>query len=386
MKDLERYRGCLLGGAAGDALGYPVEFLSRADILMAYGPGGITEYTLSGGSALISDDTQMTLFTANGLLFAETRRRLGAPGGGSMTGAVAACYRDWLQTQQEPYPLSGRHTTAWLIHIPALFHRRAPGATCLEAIGQGCNGTIEHPANQSKGCGGIMRIAPAGLWLSTPSGAGLLAAQLAALTHGHELGYIPAGLLGYCICALAHREAVDVLEAVRKGLDWAVQTFSSAQHLPKLIGLVEKAIRLSNDDLPCHTAIRQLGEGWVAEEALAIAVYCAVKYEDGFNRALIASVNHDGDSDSTGALTGNLLGARLGLSGIPAKYLEHLECKSVILELADDLWQGVPAAYQAHIPPMVHVAGTPKPEAVPLTPEAALWDAKYNTAVYGGSE
>ena len=119
MKDLERYRGCLLGGAAGDALGYPVEFLSRADILMAYGPGGITEYTLSGGSALISDDTQMTLFTANGLLFAETRRRLGAPGGGSMTGAVAACYRDWLQTQQEPYPLSGRHTTAWLIHIPA---------------------------------------------------------------------------------------------------------------------------------------------------------------------------------------------------------------------------------------------------------------------------
>ena len=149
---------------------------------------------------------------------------------------------------------------------------------------------------------------------------------------------------------------------------------------------MEKAIRLSNDDLPGHTAIRQLGEGWVAEEALAIAVYCALKYEDDFNRALIASVNHDGDSDSTGALTGNLLGARLGLSGIPAKYLEHLECKSVILELADDLWQGVPAAYQAHIPPMVHVAGTPKPEAVPLTPEAALWDAKYNTAVYGGSE
>ena len=337
MKDLERYRGCLLGGAAGDALGYPVEFLSRADILMAYGPGGITEYTLSGGSALISDDTQMTLFTANGLLFAETRRRLGAPGGGSMTGAVAACYRDWLQTQQEPYPLSGRHTTAWLIHIPALFHRRAPGATCLEAIGQGCNGTIEHPANQSKGCGGIMRIAPAGLWLSTPSGAGLLAAQLAALTHGHELGYIPAGLLGYCICALAHREAVDVLEAVRKGLDWAVQTFSSAQHLPKLIGLVEKAIRLSNDDLPGHTAIRQLGEGWVAEETLAIAVYCSIRYCDNFSKGVAAAVNHSGDSDSTGAVTGNILGAWLGLEGIEEKWLRDLELRELILTMADSL-------------------------------------------------
>ena len=82
MKNLGRYCGCLLGGAAGDALGYPVEFLSLADIREQYGPAGITEYALQENVAQISDDTQMTLFTANGLLFSETRRRIGAPGGG----------------------------------------------------------------------------------------------------------------------------------------------------------------------------------------------------------------------------------------------------------------------------------------------------------------
>ena len=102
MYDLDRYRGCLLGGAAGDALGYPVEFLSLANIQERYGPAGITSYALQHGVAQISDDTQMTLFTANGLLFSETRRRIGAPGGGSVIGAAAACYRDWLTTQREP--------------------------------------------------------------------------------------------------------------------------------------------------------------------------------------------------------------------------------------------------------------------------------------------
>ena len=130
--------------------------------------------------------------------------------------------------------------------------------------------------------------------------------------------------------------------------------------------------------IPVHT----LCLDWFAEETLAIAVYCALKYENDFDRALIAAVNHSGDSDSTGAVTGNLLGARLGLAGIPAKYLEDLELKSVILELAEDLHQGVPASYGTQFPPLVRVIGTPVREPQPETPELALWDAKYNTASF----
>ena len=132
MKHLDRYRGCLLGGAAGDALGYPVEFLSLTDIQEQYGPAGITSYTLQNGVAQISDDTQMTLFTANGLLFSETRRRIGAPGGGSVAGAVAACYRDWLKTQRPSgWEETGRAAdgsrVSWLLDVPELYSRRAPG-------------------------------------------------------------------------------------------------------------------------------------------------------------------------------------------------------------------------------------------------------------------
>lgn len=78
MKDYERrdkIRGCLFGGAVGDALGYPVEFLKEKEIFREYGRNGIQSYKLNQElKALISDDTQMTLFTANGLLAAQTNR------------------------------------------------------------------------------------------------------------------------------------------------------------------------------------------------------------------------------------------------------------------------------------------------------------------------
>lgn len=90
------------------------------------------------------------------------------------------------------------------------------------------------------------------------------------------------------------------------------------------------------DDLD---AIREIGQGWVAEETLAIAVYCSIKYQDDFTRAVTASVNHDGDSDSTGAVTGNIMGAYLGIRKIPQKYIEPLELKEVIEEIAVDLYE-----------------------------------------------
>ena len=102
--------------------------------------------------------------------------------------------------------------------------------------------------------------------------------------------------------------------------------------------LVQKAIDLSKSELDDLNAIRQLGQGWVGEEALAIAVYCALRHPDSFEDAVIAAVNHSGDSDSTGAIAGNIMGAALGLKAIPEKYLERLELRDVILDLADDLF------------------------------------------------
>lgn len=86
--------------------------------------------------------------------------------------------------------------------------------------------------------------------------------------------------------------------------------------------------------------IRQLGGGWVAEETLAIAIYCALRYEHDFSAGIIAAVNHDGDSDSTGAVTGNILGAINGYDSIEAKWKNNLELMDVLLEMSDDLCHG----------------------------------------------
>ena len=113
--------------------------------------------------------------------------------------------------------------------------------------------------------------------------------------------------------------------------------FPEAKHMDDLLALIRKAVALSKEDRNDLDAIRQLGEGWVAEETLAIGVYCALKYSDDFQKGIVAAVNHDGDSDSTGAVAGNILGAFLGFDAIPQKYLDRLELKNVILEIAEDL-------------------------------------------------
>ena len=342
MKDLDKYRGCLIGGAAGDALGYAIEFFDEKSIFQEFGENGITEYELTNGKALISDDTQMTLFTANGLLLGTTRGRLRgimAP----YPSYVSCCYKDWLRTQTESYPIDKENPYAytWLMNIPELFHRRAPGNTCMSAISAGAYGTVNEPINKSKGCGGVMRVAPVGLYFDKgiKSGAELdmIGAEVAAITHGHELGYIPAATLTHIIRLLAHND-ISIAKAVGSAIKTTADMFKDAKEINYYLKLMNKAVELSCEDIPDLEAIHMLGQGWVAEEALAIAVYCALKYPDDIDKALITAVNHKGDSDSTGAIAGNIVGAHVGLGGIPEKYKKNLELYDIIIEIADDLY------------------------------------------------
>ncbi|MDD4091832.1 MAG: ADP-ribosylglycohydrolase family protein [Smithellaceae bacterium] len=84
--------------------------------------------------------------------------------------------------------------------------------------------------------------------------------------------------------------------------------------------------------------IEKMGGGWVGEEALAISLYCALAAEGDFAKGVRLAVNHTGDSDSTGSITGNILGAMQGRAAIPAPWLEELELKDVIEEIAGDLF------------------------------------------------
>lgn len=339
MRDPDKFRGCMIGGAAGDALGYAIEFIHEKQIFSRYGRDGITQYALRGGVAQFSDDTQMTLFTAVGLL----REKARAQAEGTCpdyTQGIRRAYQDWYITQAGTYPVSGKKNS-WLLGVPELFSRRAPGLTCISAIEHGADGSIEAPINTSKGCGGVMRVAPIGLFFAGTDTdimqSDMLGARAAAITHGHELGYITAAALVHMIRTVCEDSSKTLTAAVTESVDAIRELFPDAKHIGCFTDIMNKAVGLANSDCAAVDAIHQLGEGWVAEEALAISVYSALKYEDDFDMALRTSVNHNGDSDSTGSLTGNILGAYVGCEAIPLKYKDELELIGLIDEVTNDL-------------------------------------------------
>ena len=339
---LDKIRGSLLGGAAGDALGYPVEFMSDESIIAEYGNGGIQAYALEmdQNQALISDDTQMTLFTACGLLYGKTQSTLRGREE-DLPEYVYRAYLDWLTTQGWNAPQ--HQSVSWILPRKELHALRAPGNTCLSALSSGKKGSTVSKINDSKGCGGVMRIAPCSL-LQYPQKAlsDRLAAEVAAITHGHPLGFIPAAFLNHVIhsAAFGQNDALPLLGIVEEAMLTTMRLFGEYSELDLFKDLVLRAVRYAENDQPDAVNIHALGGGWVAEEAVAIAIYCALKYQDDFTKALIASVNHSGDSDSTGAITGNILGAWLGYSKIDEQWKQNLELSDLILQLADDLCRG----------------------------------------------
>jgi ADP-ribosylglycohydrolase len=282
----------------------------------------------------------MTLFTAAGLLSAATRNRLDGKTE-PFAEYIRRSYLDWKRTQVEGYPLKSGPRYSWLTGVQGLFDRRAPGNTCMSAMGDGGRGTVERPVNRSKGCGGVMRVAPVGLYFDDRDTdvreIACIGAQAAAITHGHDLGWMPAAVLAQIVHEVS-QDGTGVREATMHALDTAAEMWPESKDLGYFLELTNRALELAGQDTDDLEAIHALGEGWVAEETLAIAVYCALKYSDGFEKAIIAAVNHDGDSDSTGAVTGNILGAYLGVEAIPQYYLEDLELRDIIEEIAEDLY------------------------------------------------
>ena len=375
MENIDKYRGCLLGGAAGDALGYAIEFDREEAIAARYGSHGIRDYQLDErGLAPFSDDTQMTLYTANSLLcslaalsaqaYGGTQASGGAPAPAPATlpspaaltayapAQMAQFYVEWMYTQVSPYPLA--EPKAWISSLPELFASRAPGVTCMNACDAMASGA--KAVNNSKGCGGIMRMAPVGLINTCPSFSGVelqcLGAQLAELTHCHELGWMPAGVFAHIVSLLSRNEASSVRETATQALNTLPEAFPNAHYLGQLQELLRYTLRLADSDIPDLEAIHALGEGWVAEEALAIGLLCSLRHEDDFAGAITSAVNHGGDSDSTGAIAGNIVGAHLGLAGIPQRYLEHLELRDTISKIADDLFTGPQASPDLYFPPV----------------------------------
>ena len=124
--------------------------------------------------------------------------------------------------------------------------------------------------------------------------------------------------------------------------DTIADLFYEDSYLKEMLAIMDKAMELSQNECSDIENIHQLGEGWVAEEALAIAIYSCLKHLNSFEDTIVCAVNHDGDSDSTGSIAGNIIGAFLGEKAIPNYYLNNLELKEIISEIADDLSTTIP--------------------------------------------
>lgn len=344
----QRVAGCLLGGAVGDALGAPIEFMRLSEIRERFGPQGLREYAKAYGRlGAITDDTQMTLFTAEGLLRAVCQGEL--KGRCDPAYAVYSAYLRWLKTQgydsesesfsfaTEPLERPEHEAVVpngWLQHVNELHARRGPGNTCLGSLRSRVSGRLgQEPINDSKGCGGVMRAAPAGIVAESVEHAFQLGCETSVITHGHPTGWLTGGALAVIVRVLL--DGRSLLGAVNDALFMLATDARSGECREALAA----AVSLAGRGRPTAEKLTTLGEGWVAEEALAIGVYAALA-AGTFSEGVLLAVNHSGDSDSTGSIAGNILGAALGQGAIPARWLGQLELRDVIATIAADLVTG----------------------------------------------
>ncbi|MFJ5693209.1 ADP-ribosylglycohydrolase family protein [Arthrobacter sp. NPDC093125] len=361
-----RIHGCLLGGALGDSLGYAVEFDSITAIRDRFGAAGLRDFAALDGGTHFSDDTQMTLYTVDGLVEALEWANAGV--GADANACLWLAYLRWLETQgitvPDPAP---RPQARWIDRQPVLRHRRSPGKACLSGLATGEMGTVYRPVNpDSKGCGTVMRSAPFGLIPHIPAEAVYkLSADAAALTHGHPSARQSAAIFSLLIHTLVQG---GTLQAAARTA--AEHVRSDPEAVPELQERLDAALRLAGATpangsavdknaadwaaapgpaalLSPEDLVRELGEGWVAEEALAVGLYAVLATAKGdhgplppvehFKAAVAVAVNHSGDSDSTGSIAGNILGAYYGEACLPADWLEALEAPEVIRGMADQL-------------------------------------------------
>jgi len=304
----DRYLGCLFGIAIGDALGAPVEFRHISEIHRSYGPSGVSELV----QGFYTDDTQMSLATALSLIDThEARKELDKY---SPTLFAYRRYQEWLKTQRDPR------------------QRRSPGGTCLSALAERKMGTIEEHINTSKGCGGVMRTAPVGLAFS-PAAAFRYGAEFAAVTHGHPSGYLSAGFLAELVSFLC--DGTGLTEAIM----YCRITLAEYESHEETLAKVDMAMDLARGSMPSVQAIEQLGGGWVGEEALAISLFCSLRSQSDWKEGVLAAINHSGDSDSTGSITGAILGTLLGVKEIPQAWVHKVERSQYIRETAVQIYE-----------------------------------------------
>ena len=344
------YRGCLLGLAVGDAMGYTVDSKTWAEIREDYGPNGLLGYDLVNGYAEVSSHTQIAAFTCNGLLLGITR--------GQVYGKMAPYVmyaglgqQEWAMGQRRYDQPTRNH--CWVFRSPELRRRHCTDTRMVETLNRGLNGvrgklgTMEMPINHRDTPASISSAIAAGLFadpnrMKQPE-IDRLGAECVALTHGDPLAFLPGAVVAHLIsrCLRDHETPLRTLvEEALKALD--DQFGREYRQAGQVINCVRTALKYVDDFSVFPVDAMEKLKCDTGADVLAGAIYAALIYERDFDSAMIVAANHSGRSAAVACVAGAILGARCGEEALPEFYMEGLEVAETLLELADDLIQGCP--------------------------------------------
>ena len=317
--DKDHFRGCLLGGATGDAKGY-----------------GVRE----GGKDLISDNTQLSIFSVDAMIWADTRAK--RKGVYAYVPCLFYSYQKWYYTQtggladkDYDFILSG-----YVLENEELFARRGEGVTSLNALGSSIKnsyGTIDNRINNLDRPGCVIRTAPIGLYFAKDPGMAFrIGCESAAITHGHTQAIMSAGYMSALIACLAQGMSLEDAAAE------ALRHLDEGELSDPLPGeLIRRAISLAGTVKRPRKAIEKIGEGWNASEAAAIATYLAFRFENDFEAAINAATDFYGNTDGAAPAVGNIVGCIVGSLEIPPDWIIDLELAGLIFHGSDLLLKAV---------------------------------------------
>lgn len=404
LKDM--IRGCMIGGAIGDALGYQVKGLTWYEIEKKHGRLGNRRYDKNMlNIAKISEETQMSIYTAGSLLHFGTKCIFEGQSPVDAYKYVIKSYDEWCDNIMDY-----RHSsyTCWFDGMEYLSAHRDLGGSTIGML------LARHDKRKftkhSWGTCGMTRTAPLALYHAAlnarhPNTIGVMdgaamAGHLAWLTHRHPLGWLPACALHFILTGILQghgvpssiKSAISFMEDLcdqRARVDMVGSEISNYDEYMdsqiKLLELMKLACQLGEDNVTKDVAFKKLGKGYQGAEALAIAIYCCIRYSEPrnirtiykdtgestakttlgkrmFEEAMCCAVSHSGNTDATGTLVGQIMGVWVGYSAIPGYYRGDPYCKDPLFEnrreenvlegfhelmtLSEDLYNGCPFTHK----------------------------------------
>ena len=336
------YRGCLLGLAVGDAMGYTVDSRSWPEIQEDYGPNGLLGYDLVNGYADVTSYTQLAAFTANGLLLGLTR--------GQMTGRMAPFIR-YIALSSKEWAMSQRswgrpeQSHCWLMRRNELCRRHCMDTRMLEVLERDNLGSPEEPKTAYTQPGSLTSAVGVGLFFHRHriklTEINRLGAEAIALTHGSPSAFLTGAMVAHIITCILRKPDAPLKAVVHHAMRDIREEFGHQySQAYDICNQLRNAITYASSKNLSPVEVMEKLRCNTAPEVLAGALYACLASDGDFDRAMILAVNHSGRSAAVGALAGAMLGAKLGESALPEFYIECLEPAETLKELADDLFHG----------------------------------------------